>query len=57
MTMHGPLLRLLQSATRITVELVLLAKHFTGGELSQTGSDGGVLLDVDGQIQEQLVPG
>lgn len=57
MTVNGPLLRLLQSATRITVKFVLLAEHFARRKLPQTSSDGRVLLNVDGQVQEQLVPG
>ena len=51
-----PFLGLLQIAARVAEELVLLAEHFARAELAQARRHGRVLLDVDRQVQEGLVP-
>lgn len=53
----SPLLRLLQATARVAEELVLLTQHLGCGKLPQTRSDRGVLFNVDGQIEEELISG
>lgn len=45
-----PFLRLLQAATGVAKELVLVAQHLAGTELPQAGRDARVLLYVNRQV-------
>jgi len=47
-----PFLGFLQVATGITKEFILLAKHFTCAELSETSRNTGILLNINGKIKE-----
>ena len=53
---RAPFLGLLEVATRIAEELVLLAEHLARAELAQARGHARVLLDVDREVQEALVP-
>ena len=55
-TRNLPLLGFLQATASITRELVALAQHLGGAELAQARRDRRVLLDVDRQVEECLVP-
>lgn len=53
---NAPFLRLLQPAAPVARELVPLAQHLRSAELAQAGRDRRVLLDIDREIEERLVP-
>lgn len=48
------LLRLLQAAAFVAKELVVLAQRLGGGEIAQTRRQRGVLLNVEGEVEEEL---
>lgn len=50
-----PLLGLLQPATLVARELVLLTQHLARTELAKTGRDGGVGFDIDREVEESFV--
>lgn len=55
MHIDSPLFGFLQTAARVTEELVLLTEHLTRRELTQARSHRSVLFYIDRQIQKQLI--
>jgi len=50
------LLSLLQAATRVAEEFILVAEGLAGREIPEASSDRGVLLNVHREVQERFVP-
>lgn len=53
---HSPLLGLLIITTGVAEEFITLTKHLACAELTQAGSHARMLLNIDREVQEGLVP-